>query len=872
MLITQEPSIEELFDEIVPGGFTFNKDMNHLQGEHVSYLTAQALKMLELHMNTSGSQLDILSSILEINSNPDLKTEVSDKITEVFRKLIENGFTDLALAVSRRVAGLRGEIVQKYPHGISIGENPPYPIDENGNYIIESDYDDVDEETANHLSELLEKIRENPTLVEASGVVEELNKFITEQKASGIPMPGINQPVGFGRLQRTFERFDDMNIDTNNVLKNIFDNIGLLAEMELNSDVLMNHFDIATNNVLNRAYEHTSNNINNLPSFLDILSRFENDDNEYKSDLYKRIKVIMDYVSSYDVNNLGLNVEYTQLRLSQIIPNYFLKKRHFILDASACSSGKTGTILLAPAEINAKATIVLVENNSYTDIKSKFDSWYSTRKDFVILGKDDFWNDEWMKSEKNVIIILDKTFLSLINDREKEDAGQETFSEYIKRSPLDCLIGDEVHNFKGKANGTSTKDFYEDGEEERSHTYCSRNFEVMALKSEYRLFCSATPMMNDFTEPAKLLKMLLPSRTEKAISSRYFNFRRGLSQVTDTSSNLNNIIDNALKVYQAYQIASTSVPRPKVQDNIKTVSNEGLELIGNDVNPSSSDNYQSWTNAFFEYIRDNELKEKMTSDVWKDMAFHPLYLILLKKYVIRELKSGNQICFYTNSSCQSHRFIKNWVLTTAKEAGIQLNKNEVVIANGSTSDELRREVQIKLDNGSVVSRTKLVQSVWNQKCKVLIANNVISVGLDGLQGIDKIDGCGRISAVFRLANSYTEAMENQNKCRFVRTQGSDSSQFPDVQFYEPDLFVYCSEDEDEDGVYCRNQQTKARVSLKAVKANLMMNGEFPQQMNMVEFQSHVIDLYDYQLNNGLFFTDEADEERQELTEEYLSLL
>ena len=872
MLITQEPTLDELFDEIVPGGFNFSKDMNHLEGEHVSYLTAQALKMLELHMNTSGSQLDILSSILEINSSPDLKTEVSDRITEVFRKLIENGFTDLALAVSRRVAGLRGEIVKNYPNGISIDEKPPYPIDDNGNYIIESDYDDVDEEAAEFLSNLIEKVREKPTLIQTSEVADELSKFITEQKASGVPMPGINQPIGFGRLQRAWERFEDMNIETNNVLQNIFDNIGLMAEMNLNADVLMNHFDIATNNVLNRAYEHTSNNVSNLPSFLKILSKFEDDENEYKSDLYKRVKVIMDYVTSYDVNNLGLNVEYNQLRLSQIIPNYFLKNRHFILDASACSSGKTGTILLAPAEINAKATIVLVENNSYTDIKSKFESWYSTRKDFVILGKDDFWNDEWMTVKENVIIVLDKISLSLINDRVREDAGQETFADYIKRSPLDCLIGDEVHNFKGNSNGTSTKDFYEDGEEERAHTYCSRNFEVMALKSEYRLFCSATPMMNDFTEPAKLLKMLLPSRTTQLISSRYFNFRRGLSTVTDTASNLNNIIDNALKVYQAYQISSTSVPRPKIQDNIKTVSNKGLMLVGNEVKPSSSDNYQSWTDALFNYIQENDLKQKMTSDVWKDMAFHPLYLILLKKYVVRELKEGNQICFYTNSSCQSHRFIKNWVLATAKEAGFQLKNHEVILANGSTSDELRREVEIKLDDGSVVSRTKLVQSVWNHKCKVLIANNVISVGLDGLQGIDRIEGCGRISAVFRLANSYTEAMENQNKCRFVRTQGSDSTQFPDVQFYEPDLFVYCSQDEDEDGIYCRNQQTKARVSLKAVKANLMMNGEFPEQMNMTEFQSHVVELYDHQLNNGLFFTDEADEERQELTEEYLSLL
>jgi hypothetical protein len=841
-----------ILSQITPQGDTLPSLVETREGEHVAFLAAQLIKVLDIELSTGATEFDIYQSIVSIMKTDFLDFEITDKIKELTAELCARGGTALFRRIAKKQASLT-KAMKETPYAVSTGSPS---VDKDGYYEVS------DEEAASGIDLDLDSILDStrPTLDSFQKSLQQAVEML-KGEVTTLP-PTLSDKTGSGdpALPQLFQNRDD---ELRATLGNIFDGVGALETAPFDALTIADKIDIALRRCLNAAYEFTGNSTLEVNNYLEILSEFSENENDFKDKLYNSVLNVFDYVQNHSLKSFGLTSDFAHLRLSQIIPNYFLKTQGYVLDTSACSSGKTGTILLAPVETDSKRTIVVVENNTYNDIFDQFQKWYSSRSDFQILHKRDFWVDRWMKSDIKTIVVLDKAFLARINEKQRVTIGLESFNSYIKRSGLDLLIVDEVHNYKGSSSGETLKIIHGDQDQDiddDAHNNCSYATHTMAVNAPHRLFCSATPLLNDFTELAKILQMVLPTNTPEDKNQRH---QALLNDCNDSAKSTNNIIQKTSLIYTPLQLVSTRVPRPSINYDIKTINN-------------SSNTYETYGESVRQLIADKEEMHSSNkfgfywSDIAQDELFFGLYLNLLKPQILRSIRLGHQICLYTNQSCQSHEPLKAQLLEMIQNAGLELEDDEVVVANGSTSTILRKATPIRVDDGSVVEKTALAEMVWKKQCRVLIANNVISVGLDGLQGSDRVQGCGRIQDVYLLANPYTEAIFYQLKSRFVRTQGEDCTEFPHVSFYQPYIWFDASQEGQNTYLYSRTNQTTKRLELKGIKSDLVLDGKFPEGIDINNLNNEMSDLFFKQFREGSFETDEAEVTREELMEEICS--
>lgn len=869
---SQISTFDDLIKAIIPEGSSPLIHSELVEGLHTPMFAAMLLDLLDLEQSTGGDQMSIYSAINSVIRSEMLECEIADKIKNLTAEISTNpSKRSILCRVLQKQAGTRQKLLEA-GRACELPELSQFEIDEHQQYVMEN-LDKVFGEPAPDVLTFLANSDADGTLSTLYNSLLDLKNFDDDDQKF---VPGRSDEFsakfqGSSSEPVPFQGNDEALKDA---LFNIFESVGHLQGAPVDALYITERLESAVHRCIQFAYEFTGNNRSNFKGYIDALSEYSNDSNKLKNELYQSVSQICDYVNDYDHSIHKLNPTYETLRLSQIIPNYFLKTKGYVMDASSCSSGKTGTILLAPVETNSKMSVVLVENNTYETIIEEFRSWYSSRPDFVIVGKNEFWPTsifDWTQLEENVIIVLDKAFVSRIDEGEREKANAETFLSLVSRSGIELLVADEVHNYKGQDKGEGFKavsNGVKDSDE--SHTNCSRCVMQMALYSKYRLFSSATPLLNDLEEPARIMTMLFPSNYNT--KDKNFRHLEALRQIKDSPDCTEGILEKTSILYTPFQSNTTRVPRPTVQYDVEVISNEGTSLLRGKVVEGNKNWMKSWTKAlrklWDEQIQkwDDENKSYYWSEQKQDEIHFDLYLTMMENQIVEALRSEKQICFYTGNSMQTHKDLQKRILKIAKKHKIALDSSEVVIANGSTSNQLRKPVDIK---GYGHKRPELIKEVWNKGCKVLIANEVIDVGLDGLQGTDAIDDCGRISVVFLLANPYTDASKYQLFSRFVRTQGSDTNKLPEVKFYQPQLFWDASRDDDASYSFCRNEFTNGRLLKKKIRADLLIDGTFPEGVNIKELQEELPPLIFQQFADGSFNTEEAREEREDLATEIL---
>ena len=864
--------LQELVEDIMPNGGKFLSHIENTEGVHTPMFASMLLDLLELEQSTGGDDMAIYTAIRDIVRSDMMECEIADQIKDKVANIAINKAKRSVLArVLRKQAQTRQQLLAA-GKAVEFPELSSREIDEDDQYVFgsldnlfglvgEQEQEPIDRTVADGtLSSLYQAVMDT----EAYG---KNNEVSAGQKADPVQSigPGLSkEPIPFQGNEDALRQ----------ALNNIFESIGQLEGAPVDALYISDRLDTAIQRCLQFAYEFTGNSRSKMSDYVRVLDEFSESDNKLKNDLYNQVDRVCDYVDQYDHSTHGLNPSYDTLRLSQVIPNYFLKTKGYVLDASACSSGKTGTILLAPVVTNSKVSVVLVENNTYETILEEFKTWYSTRDDYTIVTKDEFWPTstfDWTSVDENVIIILDKAFVSRIDDSQREQIGAETFTSIVKRSGIELLVSDEVHNYKGRDAGQGFK-VVESGSDELdiAHSNCSYCNHTLAINAKYRLFSSATPLLNDLEEPARILSMLLPATYETR--DKNYRHQETLRQITDNPNATEGILEKTAVLYTPLQSNTTRVPKPKVDYDVEIISNEGTQLVDGKIVPGKSNWISSWTSELQDLVtqQNNEWSEQGKSPYWSDQrqdeVHFDLYLTMMEKQIVDSLRSGKQICFYTNDSMQTHEDLKDRILKIAEDHDLNLKKNEVVIANGKTSTELRKPVAVK---GFSHKRPELIKRVWTKKCKVLIANSVIEVGLDGLQGTDIIQQCGRISVVFLLANPYTDAAKYQLFSRFVRTQGADTNKLPEVKFYQPHLYWNTAPEGESENIYSRNEQTNQRIYLKKLRSDLLLDGIFPEGVNISELKREIPKMIYRQYNDGTFNTEEGREELEDKTIEIL---
>ena len=870
-MTTSIHSVDDLLQSILPEGASIYGSIETMSGVHVPVFAAMLIDMLETDQGTYSNDMVIYTAIKDVLRSDLLECEMADQIADITARIaINKQKRSILMRVLQKQAGTRKQLLEA-GKAVEMPELSNQKIDEDNNY----DFSDLDK--AFGLTEAEQELVDKTI---ADGTLAGLQRALMDVDSYGEDGDIGVASNGEGGTQNKFTApgepvpFQNDEEGLREALHNLFESVGKLEGAPIDALYLSDRLDGAIHRSIQYAYGFTGNTTEKFTGYIRVLNEFANSDNKMKQELYQRLSEICDYVINHDLGVFGLNPTYEQLRLSQIIPNYFLKKVGYIMDASSCSSGKTGTILLAPVETDSKVSVVLVENNTYETILGEFNTWYSTRQDYLIVPKEDFWptpSFDWTKSDKKIILVLDKAFVSRIDDKKREAMGAETFASLIKRSGIELLVADEVHNYKGRDVGGEFKVVKANsGETDEAHSNCSRCTHIMAIHSTYRLFSSATPLLNDLQEPARLLSMLFPPTYET--KDKNHRHQRAIGEIKDSPSATENILEKTAVLFTPLHANTTRVPKPDVEYDIEVVSNEGQSIINGRLRRNRNTWMDSWTNTLRQLVNEQyeewnlEDKQPWWSDQKQDELHFDLYLTLMEKQIVSALEAGKQICFYTNDSMQTHEQLKARILDIADKNKVQLGADEVVIANGTTSTNLRKSVTIK-ELGT--KRPRLIQKVWDKSCKVLIANEVIEVGLDGLQGTDNIDGCGRISEVFLLANPYTDAAKYQLFSRFVRTQGSDSNKLPEVKFWQPMLFWDSSLENEPKNQYARNDHTNQRIYLKKLRSDLLLDGVFPDGINIAELKREIPQMIYRQYEDGTFATDEGRDELEDRTMEIL---
>ena len=852
-------------------------DKSLLRGEEVNKFITDLFHILKAKVEVPDvRQMDIYSSIVDMQNDEYLSDEVSNLIKD---ELAELALQDTLFAHQVMRTAVGGITKDNHPavttpHYVDDWSFPVTSGDEAEGlpgFDIESpgfQFDSQNVLKSDEVETLQTILGENPNQAKVLEGLEYVKGLIAERKKSILPPSSPSDGSG-GPTDIEIDPFTNNALTEEELIASIFSQVGSLEDSNFDALRIHTEMDIMYRRLISLSLKITKNRIDNIDQFMNKIVHYRNDSNEYKSQLWEKMNRLMVIVKRHNVDSMGLVMPstFTSLRLSQVVVNQVLKDSRYVFDASACSSGKLTTCILAPAEVEAKRSILIAENSTYGDMVKTAKEWYSKRDDFVILDKKDLKRDgeRCFSTDKNVIVVLDKAYLARINSQNPKVSKK--FESLIDKAQLDLLVADEAHNFKGnqQANAAKIDGGSDSDDTDDAHNNVSWCLQTMAVRSKYRLFASATPLLNDFSEITRLLQFLLPTTP----TDKNFLHQERLATIQDSAKKVEGIMKNAYIIYSIFQAVSIRVPRPDVEYDIQTISNKGIGITASGNLRKSKSWKDEWSREIHSLVEERGT-DKNWGDLEKDEIFFPYYIAMMSKQLVSALKNGDQICLYTNNSLQSHEELKEMILDLTSKAGIQLNKDEVVCANGSTSSDLRKNKKVKLDDGTTTSRTKLATMVWDKSCKVLIANNVCSVGLDGLQGTDKIKGCGRISKVFLLANSWTESIQYQFFSRFVRTQG-ESDQLPDVTFYQPEIHFNANQpDDDIELDFCRTQYTNNRLLIKKVKADLVVDGKFPKGIDIDSLNATMTNCALAQLAKGIHDTQEALEERGEVRDRSIS--
>lgn len=223
---------------------------------------------------------------------------------------------------------------------------------------------------------------------------------------------------------------------------------------------------------------------------------------------------------------------------------------------SGTGAGKTLSAILAGRIAGAKNTLIICNNATVEGWVNSINEYFLNNKIYVKQKLDDTPKDKYsifkkydvklQPNQNNYLVINYETF--------QQEDGEYVVSELIKNNKLDYIILDEVQNVKQREEGDEHESARRDVVNKLIIASREKNKELLVL------VMSATPIINNLTEPKKLIELLT-------------------SEIHDELDVRENII-NGVEMYKALtRYGLRYRPKNGIRVNQEIIEKDGSHLI-----------------------------------------------------------------------------------------------------------------------------------------------------------------------------------------------------------------------------------------------------------------------------------------------------
>ena len=171
---------------------------------------------------------------------------------------------------------------------------------------------------------------------------------------------------------------------------------------------------------------------------------------------------------------------------------------------SGTGAGKTLSAILAGRVATAKNTLIICNNATVEGWVNSINEYFLNNKIYVKQLLDDTPKDKYQLFKKYDIKLKpnENNYLVINYETFQQDDSEFIVSELIKNNQIDYIIPDEVQNVKQREEGVEHESSRRDVVNKLIIASREKNNELLVLAM------SATPIINNLTEPKKLIELL----------------------------------------------------------------------------------------------------------------------------------------------------------------------------------------------------------------------------------------------------------------------------------------------------------------------------------------------------------------------------
>lgn len=171
---------------------------------------------------------------------------------------------------------------------------------------------------------------------------------------------------------------------------------------------------------------------------------------------------------------------------------------------SGTGAGKTLSAVLAGRVAGAKATVIICNNATVEGWVNSINEYFTNNKVYVKQKLDDTPKDKYILFKKYDIKLNpnDNNYLVINYEMLQQEDSEYVISELLKNNKIDYIILDEVQNVKQREEGVENESARRDVTNKLIIASREKNSELLVLAM------SATPIINNLTEPKKLIELL----------------------------------------------------------------------------------------------------------------------------------------------------------------------------------------------------------------------------------------------------------------------------------------------------------------------------------------------------------------------------